>query len=105
MMPVSQFARKLITAKQLSTASVTHQDRTFGMKSSKSNEARVMVSFPTADVPVCVHHGLGFRPSSVTPVVKNTAGSIYTNMPLVADSRTIVLYCDTAATMAEVIVR
>jgi hypothetical protein len=104
-MPTIQFARKLVTAKQLSTGSVSHQDRTFGMKSSKSNEARIMVAFSSANVPVCVYHGLGFRPTGAITLSKDAAGTIYTDMPLVADSRSIVLYCDTANTIAEVIVR
>lgn len=99
------FARSLVSAKQMATGAVTSQGRAFGSMQSKSNEARVTVSFPTADAPVPVYHGLGHKPTGATAVAVNPGGVVYTDMPLVADSRTIVLYCNTASTIAEVIVR
>lgn len=105
-MPVKiDIARKLITAKQMGTAAVTHQPRSFGMRSSKSREARITVTFGAVNVPICVYHGLGFAPSGVTVVTKDRVADIYTDMPLVADSRTVVVKCDTANVVAELIVR
>lgn len=97
--------RRIISAKDLATSAVSVQPRAFGLKSSKSNEARVSVTFTSANAPTPIYHGLQHAPSQVIPVAMNQAAMIYTDMPLIADSRTVVVYCDTANTAAELIVR
>lgn len=97
--------RRIVSAKDLATSAVTVQGRAFGLKGSKSNEARVTVSFTSANAPTPVYHGLQHAPTQVIPVAMSQGASIYTDVPMIADSRSVVVYCDTANTNAELIVR
>lgn len=98
-------AIKVVTRFDLGTASVGYQPRKFGIRDAAANEARIHVTFPTANVAVPIYHGLRNVPSSYIVVSVNKAARIYNDLPLQVDSRTIVLKCDTANTVAEVIVR
>lgn len=98
-------AQRIITRFDMGTASVAFQPRKFGIKQASANEARIQITFPTANAPVPVYHGLRSMPTSYVVVSANQAARIYNDLPLPVDSRTMVLKCDTAGTTAEVIVR
>lgn len=100
-----RYARQLVTGKNLGRAAVSFQPRKFASSTSKSQEARVQVTFTTADAPVPVYHGLRRVPTSWFAVSQNGAGTIYNDLPFQADSRTLVVKCDTANVVAELIVR
>lgn len=76
-----------------------------GEKDSHLDEVKLVIQFPAADVPIPVFHGLGRKPIHVEQVLANTAGKVYTDIPLVADMQTVSLKCNVANTMAHVIVR
>lgn len=71
------------------------------------------VAFPTANAPQLIYHGLGFAPTGYTVLAIAKAnstsyaapGKIYNDFPLPTTSRTIVLKCDTANTIADILVR
>ena len=97
--------RQTVTAKDLALGSVTFQGRTFaGQVQGKARERRVRATFPTANVAVPFFHNLGKRPTDFFPV-GGKSGIVYSDDPLKADSRTIVLYSNTAGYSGEVIVR
>lgn len=102
---IPDVAQKIVTRFDLGTASVDFQPRKFGVKKASANEARIQVTFPTANVSQAVYHGLRKMPSQYVVVSVNKAARIYNDLPLPIDSRTMVLKCDTPNTVAEIIVR
>lgn len=107
-------ARPLVTAKEIGLSSVGGQTKGLGRDpAGKIRERRITATFMTADAPTPIYHGLGFRPTGFIVVSLGRAnttgwiapGKIYNDFPLVADSRVIVLKCDTANTVAEILVR
>lgn len=104
MRPRVNTARQLISSKDIATSAVTHQPRSFGFQKAKSSEARIVFTFVTANAPYPIYHGLGKTPTGVIPIAHGSA-VIYTDVPLVADKRTVVVYSNTARTTAEIIVR
>lgn len=104
-------ARKLVTSKQTALSTVRLQPGSFTRPGSFSNtrtnarERRVQVTFRSANVPVSVYHGLGFSPSGYQVLGLRTAGTVYNDFPLPSTSRVIVLKCNTANTVADILVR
>lgn len=108
---MSAFKRDLITSKQLALSTVRLQPGSFQRPQSQTltrtnaRERRLTVTFPgTANQPIVVYHGLGFPPSGFTPLSHGSA-IIYNDTPLPATSRVIVLKCNTANTVADILVR
>lgn len=105
------FKRDLTTSKNMALSTVRLQPGSFQRPGSYSTtranarERRVIVSFNTANAPTPVYHGLGFVPTGFTVLNRGSTGRIYSNMPLPATSRVIVLKCDTANTVADILVR
>lgn len=99
----------LITAKMIANGSISPQRSLGPSPSSASQERLIQCNFPTADAPRPFFHGLGRVPSGfiVTASAKGAAvgGKVYSDFPIKADTRNIVLKCDTAGTDAMVIVR
>lgn len=99
----------LITARQLALGSVSFQTKLGLSVSGKAQERRIRVVFATANVPTPFFHGLGKKPTGFTPMLSNkngaVGGTIYSDMPLICDTRTLILKCTLAGTEAEVIVR
>ena len=116
---ISDLARKLVTSKGMAQSTVRLQPGSFTRPGSYSNtrtnarERRMSVSFPTADVPIVVAHNLGFAPSGYTVLGSGVGsgttyiagGKVYNDFPLPSTSRVIVLKCDTANTVADILVR
>ena len=114
-----QTARSLTTSKEIALSTARLQSGSFKQRGAFSSvgtnvrERRVTVSFPVANAPVPVYHGLGFAPSGFTVLASGIGtgnnwtapGKIYSDMPLLSTSRTIVLKCDTANTVADVLIR
>jgi hypothetical protein len=104
-------ARRLVTSKQTALSTVRLQPSSFQRPGSFSNtrtnarERRMSVTFPTVNVPTLVYHNLGFAPSGFTVLGKDRAADIYAALPLSSTSRVIVLYCNTAGTTADILVR
>lgn len=96
--------RDLVTKTRMGTASVGFQGRNFGLRTANAAEARVHVSFTTANAPVPVYHGLKRVPSQYSVISQSAAGRIYNDLPFQADSRTLVVKSDTAM-VCELIVR
>lgn len=105
---------ELITAKNLDLGSVSFQGQNFGNSvRGKAQERRIRVSFPTADAPVVVRHGLGKKPSGYTPVTSGKGsgttyiapGIVYSDVPLVADTRSLVLKCSVGGSVVDLIIR
>jgi len=91
--------------RDVSPGSISRALPTIGVKSSHLDEVKLVVQFPVADGAVPVFHGLGRTPIHVETVLCNTAGKVYTDIPLVADNQMVALKCNTAGTTAHVIVR
>lgn len=112
---ISDLARKRITSKEMAQSTVRLQPGSFRRPGSFSNlrsntrERRLQVTFPTADVPVTVYHGLGFAPSGYSVLGSNAGtvagGKVYNDFPLPSTNRVLVLKCDVAGTVADVLVR
>lgn len=104
-------ARQLVTSKNTALSTVRLQPSSFAQPGSYSTprtnarERRMTVSFGAADAPTLVYHGLGFTPSAYTVLGVGAAANIYNDIPLPATSRTIVLKCATANTVADILVR
>ena len=112
-------ARRLITSKNTALSTVRLQSGSFtrpgGFSLVKTNarERRLTVTFPSADVPVSVFHGLGFPPSGYTVLGSGigsgttfiAGGKVYNDFPLPSTSRVIVIKADTAGTVADILVR
>lgn len=111
MMERVQTARNLTTSKNTALSTVRLQPSSFTRPGSYSNtrtnarERRVTVSFGAANAPTLVYHGLGFVPSAYTVLGVGAAVKIYNDFPLSATSRTITVKCDTANTVADLLVR
>ena len=106
-----QTARNLTTSKNTALSTVRLQPSSFLRPGSYSNartnarERRMTVSFGAANAPIVVYHGLGFVPSGYDTLGRGAAAHVYNDFPLPATSRTIVLKCDTANTVADILVR
>ena len=104
-------ARRLITSKNTALSTMRLQPGTYQSPGAlsrirtNSRERRASVSFVTANAPTPVFHGLGFTPSGYTVLSLSKSATIYNDFPLRASSRTIVLKCDTANTVADILVR
>lgn len=112
-------ARRLISSKDIALSSVRLQPSgfvfpgAFAQGRANTRERRVTVSFPTANAPVSIYHGLGFTPSGYTVLSRGVGsggtwiagGKIYNDFPLPCTSQSIVLKCDTANTVADILVR
>lgn len=99
-----------IAAHQLTTGAVTNIGRKFGIRNAKGREARITVTFTAANTNTAIFHGLGFAPTGFIPLSSRlgtggAGGKIYSDVPLAATKRAIVLKCDTANTVAEILVR
>lgn len=105
------FKRDLTTSKNMALSTVRLQPGSFQRPGSYSTtrtnarERRVIVSFTTANAATPIYHGLGFIPTGYTVLAIGGAATVYSNMPLPATSRVIVLKCDTANTVADILVR
>lgn len=108
---IVETARSLITSKQTALSTVRLQPSSFQRPGSYSNvrtnarERRITVTFRTANAPTPVYHGLGFPPSGYEVLGKSGAAVIYNSFPLPSSSRVIVLRCDTANVVADILVR
>jgi hypothetical protein len=104
-------ARQLVTSKDTALSTVRLQPSSFLRPGSYSNtrtnarERRMTVTFGAVNTPTLVYHGLGFVPSAYTVLSVGAAAQIYNDFPLPASSRTIVLKCDTANTVADILIR
>lgn len=73
---------------------------------SNSRERRVTVTFAAANAPTAIYHGLGFPPSGYEVLAKQTAAAlVYNDYPLPSTSRVIVLKCNTANAVFDILVR
>jgi len=113
------FIRHLVTSKNTALSTIRLQPGSFLRPGSFSTvrtnarERRIAVSFSTADAPVSIYHGLGFAPSGYTILSIGrgsgttylAGGKVYNDFPLPSTSRVIVLKCDTANTVADILVR
>lgn len=105
------FKRDLTTSKNMALSTVRLQPGSFQRPGSYSTtranarERRILVTFTTANAPYPIYHGLGFVPTGYTTLNPGSAATVYSNMPLPATSRVIVLKCDTANTVADILVR
>jgi hypothetical protein len=102
--------KPLISSKDIDQGAISALGRSFGMSNSKSREAKISVSFRAVNSPLPVYHGLGFVPTGFSVVTANAGtgvapGKIYSDIPLQATAKCVVLYCDTANTTAEVLIR
>lgn len=104
-------ARNLVTSKNTALSTVRLQPGSLQRPGSYSTirtnarERRIPVSFGAANAPVVVYHGLGFPPSGYTPLGKGAAAHVYNDFPLQSTSRVIVLKCDTANVVVDILVR
>ena len=115
----SPLKRNLLTSKNLAQSTVRLQPGSFRRQGSFSNvrtnarERRITVSFSAANVLVSAYHGLGFPPSGYTVLGSGVGlgstyvagGKVYNDFPLPSTSQVIVLKCDTANTVADILVR
>lgn len=95
----------LITQRDIAPGAITFQSGFGRAPTGKARERRIYCTFPTANVPVPFAHGLGRKPVTFVPAIPYSAATVYADRPLVCDTRTIVLKCDTAGATIEVIVR
>jgi len=109
---ISDLARKLITSHGMAQSTVRLQPGSFKIPGSFTNvktnarERRMSVTFPaTADVPVVVFHGLGFPPSAATKIGANVACQVYNDVPFPSTSRVVVVKCDTASAVVDLLIR
>lgn len=107
----SPLRRDLVTAHNIAPSTVRlqpggfRQPGGFTRTGTNARERRLTVTFTTANAPVVVMHGLGFTPSGFTTMGTNTAGVVYGDIPLSASRNVIVLKCDVANTVADILVR
>jgi hypothetical protein len=105
------FKRDLTTSKNMALSTVRLQPGSFqragSYSQSRSNarERRMSVTFGAADAPTVIYHGLGFPPSGYTVLGIGAAASVYNDFPIPSTSRVIVLRCNTANTVADILVR
>ena len=105
------FKRALVTAKNTALSSVRLQPGSYQRPGSFTNarantrERRMAVTFGAANAPLAIYHGLGFPPSGYTVLGKLGAAHVYNDFPLPATSRVLVLKCDTANIVADILVR
>lgn len=110
-MPLIDFARKLTTSKNTALSTIRLQPGSlqkpgaFSSVRTNARERRIPVSFGAADAPVVVYHGLGFPPSGYQVMGIGGAARVYNDFPLPSTSRVIVLRCDTANILADILVR
>lgn len=97
--------RHLVSSKDVLPASIAGVGRRFGRNKSGLKEARMTVTFTSANVPINIVHNLGFVPSGWNIVTQDRAGSIYNNTNLMSSSRSLILLCDTAGTVAEIVIK
>lgn len=93
-----------ISRKQMGTGSISTQPRKFGGQLGKLRENRVMVSFHAANQRRPIQHGLGRVPTSWQAMPTSGNPGVYSDTPLQADARVIVLK-NTAVGSAEILVR
>ena len=104
-------SRRLITSKDTALSTMRLQPGSFQRQGSYSSprsnvrERRTIVSFESANAPKVIYHGLGFAPSGFTVLGQNAAGHVYNDFPIPSTSRVIVLKCDTANVVADILVR
>lgn len=71
-----------------------------------TRERRLSVTFaPTANAPTIIYHGLGFPPSGYTVLGIGSAAKVYNDFPIPSTSQVLVLKCDTASAVADILVR
>jgi hypothetical protein len=105
-----RIARSLVTSKNTALSTVRLQPSSFQVRGAYSGvrtnarERRVLVTFKTANAPTAIEHNLGFVPSGFE-VLGKTGGRIISDFPLTATRRMIVLQCDTANMVADILVR
>jgi len=105
------FKRDLTTSKNMALSTVRLQPGSFQRAGSYSTartntrERRITVSFAGVGVPTVVYHGLGFPPSGYTVLGIGAAASVYNDFPIPSTSMVIVLKCDVANTVADILVR
>lgn len=104
-----------LSRSDINIGAVSLQPRDFNSRQSKTREMRCKVTFPAANAPFPVPHNLGFVPSGFTvlgtfrgngaPPVFAAPGIVYSDHPVPADRRVIVLKCTIAGTTADILVR
>ena len=105
------FKRDLVSAKQMPLSSIRLQPGSFQKPGAYSRplgntrERRITVTFGAANSPTLIPHGLSFVPSGYSVVLMGTAGRVYNDMPLPSTSKYIVLKCDTANVVCDILVR
>lgn len=105
------FKRDLVTAKNTALSTVRLQPGSFQTPgaftnaSANTRERRMTVTFGAANAPLAVYHGLGFAPSGYEVLGRLSAAHIYNDFPLPSSSRVIVLKCDTANVVCDILVR
>lgn len=109
-MPKPNSRHGMVSSHQIGTAAVSGVGRQFGLRNAKGREARITVTFTAANTNTAVFHGLGFVPTGFIPLSSKlgtggAGGKIYSDVPLVATAQSVVLRCDTANTIAEIMVR
>ena len=116
---IGDLARKLTTSKNMAQSTVRLQPGSFtrrgsfGTARTNARERRTTVTFTAADVPVSIPHNLGFAPSGYTVLgtavgsgpTATAGGKVYNDFPIPSTTRVIVLKCDTAGTVADILVR
>lgn len=96
--------RKLLSSKDVLPASIPSVKR-YGRSTSGLREARMTVTFSTANIPVNIVHNLGFVPSSWSVIKQDRGANFYNDTRLMATTRSLVLKCDTAGTTADILIR
>lgn len=105
------FKRSFVTSKNMAMSTVRLQPGSFQRAGSYSTtrtnarERRIAVTFGAVNAPLSVYHGLGFPPSAAIPLGTNAACRVYHDFPLPSTSRVVVLKCDTANVVADILVR
>lgn len=110
-MPIVDVARNLTTSKNTALSTVRLQPSSlqkpgaYTTVRTNARERRLPVSFGAANAPVVVYHGLGFPPSGYSVLGKDSGAHVFNDFPLPSTSRVIVLKCDTANVVCDILVR
>lgn len=104
-------SRDLVTSKDTALSTVRLQPGSFNQPGSFSRtrtnarERRISVTFGAVGAPKIIYHGLGVAPTGYEVLARSGAVTVYNDFPLRATSRVIVLKCDTANAVCDILVR
>lgn len=104
-------ARQLVSSKNTAQSSMRLQPGSYNRPGAFTNrrgntrERRISVTFGSANAPKVIFHGLGFAPTGYEVLGRSGVATIYNDFPLRSTSRVIVLKCNTANTVADILVR